>query len=95
MTVAALVAAVEASGFRIEGRAGKVVSDQLRYEIARGRVRRGLYVAGVVTRQARWRMNRRISALRAASPSTGYRAAGVAGHPVRARAVLADPQGDP
>ena len=71
-TVAALVAAVEALGFRIEGRAGKVVSDQLRYEIARGRVHRvgrGLYFAGTVTRQARWRMRRRIAALRADPPS--------------------------
>ena len=68
MTVAALVAATEAEGFDIEGRAGKVVSDQLRYELARGRVRRvgrGLYVADTVTRQARWRMQHRITALRA------------------------------
>ena len=67
MSIPALVAAVEACGFRIEGRAGKVVSDQLRYEVARGRVQRvgrGLYVAGAVTRQARWRMQRRIVALR-------------------------------
>lgn len=67
MTVRSLVAAVDARGFRIEGRAGKVVSDQLRYELARGRVRRlgrGLYVADTVTRQARWRMQRRITALR-------------------------------
>jgi len=68
MTVGALAAAVHAHGFRIEGRAGKVVSDQLRYEVARGRVQRvgrGRYVAGVVTRQARWRMQRRLRALRA------------------------------
>lgn len=67
MTVAALAAAVDACGFRIDGRAGKVVSDQLRYEVARGRVRRvgrGMYVTGKVTRQARWRMQRRITALR-------------------------------
>ena len=47
MTVAALVAAVDARGFYVDGRAGKVVSDQLRYELERGRVlrvRRGLYV---------------------------------------------------
>lgn len=62
MTIAALVAAVDARGFRIQGRAGKVVSDQLRYELARGRVRgvgRGVYAAGAVTRQGRWRMQRR------------------------------------
>ena len=69
MTVPALVAAVHAGGFGIQGRPGKVVSDQLRYEVARGRVRRvgrGVYVAGTVSRQARWRMQRRITALRAA-----------------------------
>lgn len=71
MTVGALVAAVDDHGFRIEGRAGKVVSDQLRYELARGRVHRvgrGLYVAGTVTRQARWRMQRRIAALHTYPP---------------------------
>lgn len=70
MTVTALVAAVHRRGFCIDGRAGKVVSDQLRYELARGRVRRvcrGVYVAGTVTRQARWRMQRRITALHAAA----------------------------
>jgi hypothetical protein len=73
MTIAALVAAVEACGFGIDGRTGKVVSDQLRYELARGRVRRvgrGVYVAGSVTRQARWRMQRRIAALRADTATT-------------------------
>ena len=72
MTVAALVAAVHARGFRIEGRPGKVVSDHLRYELARDRVRRagrGLYIAGTVTRQARWRMQRRITALHSAAAS--------------------------
>ena len=76
MTVGALVAAVDARGFHIQGRAGKVVSDQLRYELARGRVRRagrGLYVAGTVTRQARWRMQRRISALCADLPGDSRR----------------------
>ena len=75
MTVGALVAAVDACGFHIAGRAGKVVSDQLRCELARGRVRRvgrGVYVAGTVTRQARWRMQRRISALCTDLPD-GYR----------------------
>ena len=65
------VNAVNASGFRIEGRAGKAVSDQLRYELARGRVERvgrGLYVAGAVSRQARWRMQRRIVRLRVDPP---------------------------
>ena len=67
MTVAALIAAVHEQGFYIKGREGKVVSDQLRYELARGRacrVGRGVYAAGTVTRQARWRMQRRIIALR-------------------------------
>jgi hypothetical protein len=66
MSVAALVTAVRARGFSIQGRPGKVVSDQLRYEVSRGRVvrvGRGLYSAGRVTRQARWRMQRRIVAL--------------------------------
>lgn len=70
MPVAELVTAVHGRGFRIEGRAGKVVSDQLRYELARGRVQRvgrGVYVAGTVTRQARWRMERRITRLQSGS----------------------------
>jgi hypothetical protein len=76
MTVSALVAAVHERGFRIEGRPGKVVSDQLRYELARGRahrVGRGVYVAGTVTRQARWRMQRRIMALYWADPALNRR----------------------
>lgn len=68
MTVGELADAVERSGFAIEGRPGKVVSDQLRYEVARGRARRldrGIYGAGHVTRHAKSRMRRRIRDLRA------------------------------
>ena len=64
---AELAAAVEGEGFHIAGRAGKVVSDQLRYEVARGRARRisrGRYVVGTVTKQAKSRMKGRIRALR-------------------------------
>ncbi|MGK2948350.1 MAG: hypothetical protein ACSLFP_07235 [Acidimicrobiales bacterium] len=58
MTIRELVAAVEASGVRIDGRAGKVISDSLRWEVRRGRavrVGRASYRAGEMPRStASW-----------------------------------------
>lgn len=49
MTVAEMAVFVAESGFAIRGRPSKVISDSLRWEVARGRVkrvRRGVYVYG-------------------------------------------------
>ncbi|MEM9650516.1 MAG: hypothetical protein AAGA65_00380 [Actinomycetota bacterium] len=49
MTVAEMVTALAAEGHNIPGRPSKVISDALRWEIARGRVKRigrGVYCAG-------------------------------------------------
>ena len=51
MTVGELVRWLDDAGFRAPGRASKVVSDKLRADVARGRLRRvgrGRYVAGQV-----------------------------------------------
>jgi hypothetical protein len=53
MTLAELVDAVEAAGLAISGRPGKTVSDALRWEVRRGRVRRwgrGRYGPGTIPR---------------------------------------------
>lgn len=58
MTIPKLVTVVEASGFRITGRASKTLSDALRWELRRGRVTRvgrGRYSAGSMPRStASW-----------------------------------------
>jgi hypothetical protein len=56
-------------GFDIGGRASKQVSDALRWERRRGRVRRlarGLYGPGCVPRGTEYRIYHRVMALRAA-----------------------------
>jgi hypothetical protein len=61
MTVSELVRAVAALNISIAGRPTKVVSDALRAEVARGRVRRvswGLYEAGTMPAST-WRYVRR------------------------------------
>lgn len=66
LTVSQLVAAVERRGFTFAGRAGKEVSDALRWEVRRGRVRRagrGLYGAGYVAKSSRHDLRRRVAAL--------------------------------
>lgn len=68
MTVADLCASMERRGFTVPGRASKVVSDALRWEIARGRVRRwarGCYAIGSLPRTTRWRCHQRVRAARA------------------------------
>ena len=57
-------------GFAIGGRASKQVSDALRWERRRGRVRRiarGLYGPGYVPRATEYRIHQRVMALRAAA----------------------------
>jgi len=65
-TVRQLVAAMEAKGYVIAGRASKTMSDTLRTEVSRGRalrVGRGRYVAGRTPRSTVWWMQRRINEL--------------------------------
>lgn len=69
MTIAELVPRAEASGFRLPTRTSKALSDALRAEVHRGRVRRlgrGRYVAvhHRVPRTTRWRMHQRMKACR-------------------------------
>lgn len=75
-TVKELVAGLEWQGFAFEGRPSKQVSDALRWERRRGRVRRlarGLYGPGYVPRATEYRIHRRVMALRAAVKPLYYR----------------------
>jgi hypothetical protein len=68
-TVKQLVDAMEWQGFAVEGRASKQVSDALRWERRRGRVRRlarGVYGPGYVPRGTEHRIHTRVMAMRAA-----------------------------
>jgi len=61
-SVAQLTNALAAHGVVTKGRPSKAISDALRWEISRGRVRRvgrGAYVASVVPRTTAWRMRQR------------------------------------
>jgi hypothetical protein len=69
-TVSELIEAMEWQGFAIRGRASKQVSDALRWERRRGRVRRlarGLYGPGYVPRATEYRIYHRVMALRTAA----------------------------
>ena len=69
-TVSELVEAMEWQGFDIPGRASKQVSDALRWERRRGRIRRlarGLYGPGQIPRATEYRIHQRVLALRAAA----------------------------
>jgi hypothetical protein len=64
LSIAELVASVE-DRYVIVGRAGKTVSDALRWEVRRGRVLqkgRGRYSTGRIQRSTEWSMRRRIKA---------------------------------
>jgi len=66
-TVKDLIEAMQWQGFEIRGRASKHVSDALRWERRRGRVRRlarGLYGPGYVPRATEYRIHQRVMALR-------------------------------
>lgn len=65
-----LIKAIRWQGFDISGRASKQVSDALRWERRRGRVRRlarGLYGPGYVPRTTEYRIHARVLALRTAA----------------------------
>ena len=69
-TVNELIEALEWQGFSISGRASKEISDALRWERRRGRVRRlarGLYGPGYVPRATEYRIYHRVMDLRAAA----------------------------
>ncbi|ETW26337.1 hypothetical protein [Mycobacterium gastri] len=67
-TIAEMLDALAWHGFSVRGRASKAVSDALRWEIARGRVRRlgrGWYGPSYIPRATEHRIHRRVLALRA------------------------------
>ncbi len=66
MSVGEMVAALSRQRCVTRTRASKDVSDALRWEVARGRVRRvarGVYAVGRLPRQTAWRMRRRLAEL--------------------------------
>ncbi|OBR97872.1 hypothetical protein BHQ23_06110 [Mycobacterium gordonae] len=66
-TIADMIDALEWHGFCVKGRASKAISDALRWEIARGRVRRlgrGKYGPGGMPRATEYRIHQRVLALR-------------------------------
>jgi hypothetical protein len=70
MTVAALVEDLEDCGFGFVGRPSKAVSDALRWEVERDRVRRlrrGRYGPGAMPRSTEHHIRKRVQALRAAA----------------------------
>jgi hypothetical protein len=69
-TVNELIDAIRWQGFDVDGRASKQVSDALRWERRRGRVRRlarGLYGPGFLPRATEYRIYQRVLVLRAAA----------------------------
>jgi len=69
-TIAEMVDALFAQGFCVPGRPSKVVSDALRWEVARDRARRlgrALYGPGYIPRGTEHRIHQRVLALRAAA----------------------------
>lgn len=73
LTVRQLCAILDRQRLAPSGRAGKAVSDALRWEVDRGRVRRtarATYAIGQVARQTIWRMRRRV-ARHGDAPRTG------------------------
>ncbi|TSD94431.1 hypothetical protein FOS14_20645 [Skermania sp. ID1734] len=74
-TVAELVKALEEQGFQFPGRASKAVSDALRWEIRRSRVRRlgrSNYGPAYMPRQTAARIRDRVAALRSAAEEDLY-----------------------
>ena len=66
-SVADLASSLNDAGFVLSGRASKAISDALRWEIGRGRVRRvgrGVYVAGSMPGATRRRIRKRTRQLR-------------------------------
>ncbi|WP_241010714.1 hypothetical protein [Mycobacterium camsae] len=66
-TIAEMIDALEWHGFCVKGRASKVISDALRWEIRRGRVRRlgrGKYGPAGMPRSTEYRIHQRVLVLR-------------------------------
>ncbi len=66
-TVVEMVELIQYQGFTVVGRASKAVSDALRWEMRRGRVRRlrrGLYGPGQMPRSTEQHIHKRVMALR-------------------------------
>jgi hypothetical protein len=66
-TLPDLIEILEYQGFSVTGRASKAISDALRWEAGRGRVRRirrGLYGPGVMPRSTEQHIHKRVLALR-------------------------------
>ena len=95
LSVRELLRRVEAAGFVVSGRPSKTVADALRWEIARGRVvrvGRGLYRAGVVPRQTKSRIRRRVVTLRAGIAADSWiRTFSPAAHPYDPARSLGQP----
>lgn len=75
LTVRQLIDLLEADGFSTLGRASKVVSDALRWEVARGRVRRvgrGRYAAGRIPRATAYRIRRRVQRIYAGEATSWW-----------------------
>jgi hypothetical protein len=69
-TIAQMMDALDAEGFCVSGRASKAISDALRWEMGRERVRRlgrGLYGPRYIPRGTEYRIHQRVLALRAAA----------------------------
>ncbi len=66
-TIVELIDALGRHGFCVRGRASKAVSDALRWEIGRGRVRRlgrGMYAPAYIPHATEYRIINRVRALR-------------------------------
>jgi len=66
-TVVEMVELIQSQGFAVVGRASKAVSDALRWEMRRGRVRRlrrGRYGPGQMPRSTEQHIHKRVMALR-------------------------------
>jgi len=69
-TIPEMMDVLNAQGFRVSGRASKAISDALRWEMGRDRVRRlgrGLYGPRYIPRGTEHRIHQRVLALRAAA----------------------------
>lgn len=84
LTVRQMDALLQADGFTTLGRASKVISDALRWEVGRGRVvrtGRGRYAAGRIPRATAYRIRRRVERIYAGE-ATSYWAIPVARPPL-------------
>ncbi|BBZ71622.1 hypothetical protein [Mycobacterium paraseoulense] len=66
-TIGEMIEALTAQGFRVSGRASKVISDSLRWEMGRDRVRRvgrGRYGPRSIPRSTEHRIHQRVLSLR-------------------------------